>query len=217
MLIRKLQNKLFIYLKNRRLKRTYIDVNANIGKNCLIEGSEIHGNVSVGEKCKIHQTLISGNVTIGKYTSLWGPNIQVLSNKFPISIGSFCSIARDVTIQEFFHDHSRITTYYINRNLFGNRDNKELKSKGPIEIGNDVWIGTGAQIMSGVRVGNGAVIAANSTVTKDVLPYAIVGGVPAKVLKFRFDEERINELQEMKWWDWSEEEIRMNKEMFEKI
>jgi acetyltransferase-like isoleucine patch superfamily enzyme len=216
MLIRKIRNKYYSYLKNRRLKHSFIDVNASVDKECLIEGSELHGKVSVGQKCKIHQCLISGNVKIGRFTSLWGPNIQVLSNKHPITIGNFCSIARDVTIQEYFHDHSRMTTYYINRNLFGNRDNTELVSKGPIEIGNDVWIGTGVQIMSGVKIGNGVVVAANSTVTKDIPSYAIVGGVPAKILKHRFDTDKIKELEEMKWWDWSVEKIKKNRVIFDK-
>lgn len=215
MLIRKLKNKYYSYLKGKRFKQSYIDLNAVVGANCLIEASELHGKVSIGEKCKIHQCVISGSVTIGKFTSLWGPNIQVLASKHPITIGNFCSIARDVTIQEYFHDHSRLTTYYINRNLFGNRDNTELVSKGPIEIGNDVWIGTGVQIMSGVKIGNGAVIAANSTVTKDMPAYAVVGGVPAKVLKHRFEVEKIKKLEEMKWWDWSVEKIKENKNLFE--
>lgn len=81
-------------------------------------------------------------------------------------------------------------------------------NKGDIVIGNDVWIGFEAVIMAGVTIGDGAIIASRAVVTKDVEPYSIVGGVPAKPIRKRFSEEKIAELLEMKWWDWSEEEIQ---------
>ena len=75
-------------------------------------------------------------------------------------------------------------------------------------IGNDVWIGYEAVIMAGVHIGNGAIIAARAVVTKDVPPYTIVGGVPARPIRKRFDEEVIRKLETLKWWDWSAEKIR---------
>lgn len=78
---------------------------------------------------------------------------------------------------------------------------------GDIIIGNDVWIGYEAVILSGVTIGDGAVIGCRAVVTKDVPPYTIVGGVPAKPIRKRFDEETIKELQKIKWWDWPEEKI----------
>lgn len=86
-------------------------------------------------------------------------------------------------------------------------------TKGTIEIGNDVWIGTSAVILSGVKIGHGAVVAAGSLVTKNIPPYAIVGGNPAKIIKYRFNEDKIKELLEMNWWDWSEEKIKNNIEI----
>ena len=80
-------------------------------------------------------------------------------------------------------------------------------TKGDIVIGNDVWIGVGATILSGVTIGDGAVIAANATVTKDVEPYTVVGGVPAHYIKHRFDKKNIEKLLEIKWWDWDYEKI----------
>lgn len=74
-------------------------------------------------------------------------------------------------------------------------------------IGNDVWIGHGATIMGGVTIRDGAIVAANATVTRDVPPYAIVGGLPAKVLSYRFSEAQINALLKIKWWDWPAEKI----------
>ena len=83
-------------------------------------------------------------------------------------------------------------------------------TKGPIIIGNDVWIGTGVTIMSGISIGNGAVIAGNSLITKNVEPYSIVGGVPAKEIKKRFDPKTIDQLEKIKWWDWDIERIKTN-------
>lgn len=77
----------------------------------------------------------------------------------------------------------------------------------PAEIGNDVWIGQNAVIMDGVKIGDGAIVAAGAVVTKDVAPYAIVGGVPAKLIKYRFDEATIKDLLRLKWWELSDKEI----------
>ncbi len=88
-------------------------------------------------------------------------------------------------------------------------------NKGPIVIGNDVWSGFNTTVMSGVSVGNGAVIAAGAVVTKDVPPYAIVGGVPARVIKYRFDEPTIAALLRIGWWDWPEDKVRAHIEQLE--
>lgn len=81
---------------------------------------------------------------------------------------------------------------------------------GNIEIGNDVWIGYEAVILSGVSIGDGAIIGTRAVVTKDVPPYTIVGGVPAKPIRKRFDDETIEKLESLRWWDWSEESIKRN-------
>lgn len=215
-------NILFQVLKNKIFQKTkkfvgrfsHIDRNCKIHKKAKIISSEIYGNVIIDENSVIHKTLISGDVTIGKNTTLWGPNIQILSIKNSIKIGNFCSIARDVTIQEYFHDYNKLTTYFIGRNVFGENIETEVMSKGAIEIGNDVWIGTGVQIMSGIIIGNGAVIAANSTVTHNVPPYSIVAGVPAKIIKYRFSKEIIEKLLKIEWWNWDIEKIKQNKKIF---
>jgi len=214
MLLRRIKNRIYLLVKKWHLNQSYRDVNASVHPSVMIERVELHGKVTIEEKCKIHQAVLSGSIHIGRYTSLWGPNIQVLAHNNPITIGNFCSIARDVTIQEYFHDHSKLTTYFIGRNVFGQPIEHEVVSKGPISIGHDVWIGTGVQIMSGVTVGNGAVIAANSTVTKDVPPYAIVAGAPAKVIKFRFEQEKIDYIQNLQWWYWPLDKLVENKQLF---
>ncbi len=184
-----------------------IDEQASLHKTAFVKQSKIHGNVVVDEYVKLYKTTLSGKVSIGRYSSLWGPGIYVLSGKYEIKIGNFCSIARNVTFQEYFHDSSAFTTYNINRNLFGGDIKDEIVSKGPIVVGHDVWIGVNAVIMSGVTIGTGAIIGANSVVTKDVPPYAVVGGTPAKIIKYRFDEKRIGELLESEWWSLTPEQI----------
>lgn len=143
---------------------------------------------------------------IGDYT--YGePNIDDFGSK--LVIGKFCSIARGVTIVlGGEHNTHWISTYPFSA-IFQNKKHIEghPASKGDIVIGNDVWIGTEAIILSGVHLGDGAVVAARSVVTKDVPPYAIVGGNPAKVIKYRFDETSIKLLLEKKWWSKPIQEI----------
>lgn len=123
-----------------------------------------------------------------------------------LDIGSFCSISGHITV--YLGGNHRIdwaTTYpfgHINQNIFNNFNGKgHPQTKGDVKIGNDVWIGTSVTIMSGVTIGDGAVLANNSVITKDVEPYSIVGGNPFKLIKKRFDEETINQLLELKWWE----------------
>ena len=131
-------------------------------------------------------------------------------------IGKFCMIASGVTfiMNGANHPMDGITAYPFY--IFGNGWEKatpqsgELPYKGDTVIGNDVWIGSNATIMPGVHIGDGAIIATNSTVTKDVAPYSIVGGNPAKVLRKRFSEKKIKELLEMQWWNWELDKITDN-------
>ena len=129
------------------------------------------------------------------------------------TIGSFCSISENCTILlGGEHRTDFISTYpfgYKNRELIsGSFDLSCTKNKGNVIIGNDVWIGYNVTIMSGVKVGNGSVIGANSLVTKDVSPYSIVAGNPAKFLKYRFDEEVIKKLMIYEWWNLPNEKIQ---------
>lgn len=127
-----------------------------------------------------------------------------------LRIGSFCSIAEEVGI--FIGTHGRHTIDYASTYpiglVYGRSPEKvpssTLNGNLDVEIGNDVWVGRGALIMSGVTIGDGAVIAARALVNKDVPPYAIVGGVPAKTIKYRFPGSIIDKLLAVKWWDWSD-------------
>ncbi len=132
-----------------------------------------------------------------------------------LRIGKFCMIASDVKFIMNGANHltDSLSTYpfAIFENGWENAmDGKTYPKKGDINIGNDVWIGYNATIMAGVNVGDGAIIATNSTVTKDVLPFSIVGGNPAIRIKKRFSDDTIEKLLELKWWDWNIEKITKN-------
>lgn len=130
-----------------------------------------------------------------------------------LRIGAFCSIAEEVSI--FVGIHGRHTVDYVSTYPLGlvhGRSREKVPSATTlgdlgVSIGNDVWIGRGAMIMSGISIGDGAVVAARAVVTKDVAPYAIVGGVPAKVVKQRFAAVTVEKLLRLKWWNWSDEII----------
>ena len=135
-------------------------------------------------------------------------------NKDRLIIGKFCSIAcgAKFLFNSANHKMASLSTYTFP--LFFEEWGLEKENvaqawdqKGDIIIGNDVWIGYEAVVLSGVTIGDGAVIGCRAVVTKDIPPYTIVGGVPAKPIRKRFDEETIKELQKIKWWDWPEEKI----------
>ncbi len=156
-----------------------------------------------------HKQYESAFISVGDFT--YGvPKIYAWDEGAKLVIGKFCSIAENVIIM-LGGDHRTDwnTTYPFNALLpesFGYIKGHP-STKGDIIIGNDVWIAQGAKIMSGVTIGDGAVIAANAVVTKNVKPYEIVGGVPARVIKKRFSRKTIQVLEEICWWDWEVEKI----------
>jgi acetyltransferase-like isoleucine patch superfamily enzyme len=139
-----------------------------------------------------------GDWTYGKPNIVWGDEGAT------VRIGRFCSFATGVMIlMGSEHCIDWVSTYPFNI-LFERAKSMPLPSrtKGDVVIGHDVWFGTDALILSGVTIGNGAVIAARSVVTRDVAPYSIVAGVPARHVRFRFDPAMIEALQKIAWWDW---------------
>lgn len=145
--------------------------------------------------------------SVGRYTYMAARSGAVYAN-----IGSFCSIASNVGIGGGAHMLDGVSTSPIfnkGRNIFGkNFANIEFSPYKTTTVGNDVWIGNRAMIMQGVTIGDGAVIGAGSIVTKDVEPYTIVAGNPARVIRKRFDDETIEKLLRIKWWDMSEKDIK---------
>jgi acetyltransferase-like isoleucine patch superfamily enzyme len=150
-------------------------------------------------------------MSVGKY-SYGRPNINWNNNDAKLIIGNFCSIANGVNIYlGGNHRIDWITTYpfgHIHKNIFNKFDGVGHPStKGNVVIGNDVWIGANSTIMSGIKIGDGSVIANNSHVVKNVEPYSIVGGNPAKHIRYRFTQEQIKELLDIQWWYWEDEKI----------
>lgn len=146
---------------------------------------------------------------VGKYT--YFSHSTQIADKKNVIIGKYCSLANGVCIGVGNHPYKVLTTHpftYLDNDiqLYGNMpvaESNRLKRPEPAKtiIGNDVWIGHNAVVIGGVTVGDGAVIGAGAVVTKDVPPYAIVGGVPAKIIKYRFPQEIIDQLLEIRWWD----------------
>ncbi len=154
---------------------------------------------------------------IGDYT-YGSPQVLYDYNQSNLTIGKFCSFAHNIKI--FLGGNHRtdwITTYPFMSIPIAFPESSGLtghpSSKGDVTIGNDVWIGYDTTIMSGVKIGNGAVIAAASVVTKNIGAYEIWGGNPAKFIKKRFDDDTIQNLEQTAWWDWDIEKIRENVEL----
>jgi len=160
-------------------------------------------------KLLLHGLIAKHGWTVGDHT--YGEPTVVDPQCAHLSIGRFTSIATHVTIVLGNHRMDAVTTYpFKTLNRFwpaAARVGADHQTKGDVAIGNDVWIGQGVTILSGVRIGDGAVLGAQSVVTKDVPPYAIVAGNPARVLRYRFDELTIKRLLALCWWDWPQDQI----------
>jgi acetyltransferase-like isoleucine patch superfamily enzyme len=182
---------------------------ARFSKSIIDPGCSIDPSSEIDANCHIIRNSMVIRSSIRSYSYV-GRN-SIIQNA---AIGSFCSIANDVFVGLGTHPTDHFTTsplFYRTRNTFGIRvvdEDLDFQEYKPIEIGHDVWIGARAVVMDGVRIGHGAVIAANAVVTKDVPPYAIVGGVPAKLIKYRFPPAKIERLLASEWWLWPVDEIR---------
>lgn len=181
------------------------------------------------ETVYLKQVISNPNISVGEFTmynDFVNDPMQFERNnvlyQYPINhdkliIGKFCSIAcgAKFIFNSANHTLSSVSTYPFP--IFFEEWGLNIKdvaaawdNKGDIVIGNDVWIGYEAVIMAGVTVGDGAIIGTRAVVTKDVPPYTIVGGVPAKPIRKRFDNEALDELLKIRWWDWPEEKIARN-------
>lgn len=187
-------------IKLLRAKRKYKNVKfgkaVNIGKASTFEGYNVLGNrVTFVGNCGRCSYIGDGSTIYGK-------------------IGRFCSIGFGVITLQGTHPTHFVSTspsfystlghnglYFVKENAFVEKKYADSEKRYPVVIGNDVWIGHGAVILGGVTIGDGAIIGAGAIVTKDVAPYTIVAGNPARVIRSRFDEETIEKLLQIKWWD----------------
>ena len=144
-------------------------------------------------------------------------NIITWSDQYKVHLGKYNSIGRDCNF--FLHANHRADWVTTTSQLLGpvtpeiaemHMNMGHPTCKGDIKVGNDVWIGATSTIMSGITIGDGAIIGAGSMVTKNVPPFAIVAGNPSKIVKYRFTEEQIEKLLQISWWDWEEDKIKDN-------
>ena len=163
-------------------------------------------NCSIDPSSKVDSECTLSAVKMGRYSYV-GSGTRITDT----NIGSFCSIGGRCGIGGGIHPTNMVSTspvFLKGRNILNKHfANISYNPSETVSIGNDVWIGEGVCIVSGVNIGDGAVIGAHAVVTKDVEPYSIVAGVPAKLIKKRFDDDTINKLLELKWWDLSDEEL----------
>lgn len=189
--------------------------------------------VSVGARCK--NTEFGGDNYIGRFTRVNNSSIGymsyvgVKSELFSCKIGKYCSLGSRIKVVNGFHPTN---TFVSTHPAFYSVNNGNLKSfvekqkfdeyryaedNYYVVIGNDVWIGNDVIIMAGVTIGNGAIVATGALVTHDVVPYSIVGGVPAKKIGQRFDDKISDELERIKWWDFQQEWIMNHADAFDNI
>ena len=210
------------------LNKNFKFIESNNGNGIVFGNSEVEiGKFGCKRVVSIEAPVIlrGGNIDVGFIGAFTYTNGE--SNfRYIESIGRFCQIASDVTIGLAEYDTKNITTHamfdigtemfknYYNFNTYEKKyneikenmkKNRNRKKDKFVIIGNDVWIGAQTIILRGVKIGDGAVIAAGSVVTKDVPPYAVVGGNPAKIIKDRFKESIIQQLLEIKWWNYGPE------------
>lgn len=164
----------------------------------LIGGSALDPRVEVGH----------GTYGVGERTVL------LFRDDDRVTIGKYCSVAYGVTIIASGEHNYRGVANYPFAAVLKHDVKRDTCSKGAVRIGNDVWLGAHATVLSGVTIGDGAVVAAGAVVAGPVPPYAIVGGVPAKLIKYRFSEQIIAEMLRVAWWDWQQQVVEENRELF---
>lgn len=211
--------RLAMFFHKRRLKKKFdlkLGKNVFIGTSTICEGKNYFplnssiSSSSIGYGSYLGANTVISKSQIGRYTSI-GPNVTCIFGKHPSNI--FVS-----THPAFFSINNVNLISYTKTNKFNEyADAKDPEGKYSIKIGNDVWIGANVSIMDGIEIGDGAIIAANALVNKNVAPYTIIGGVPGKVIKKRFSDDQINFLLKFKWWNKSKEWVSDNASLFEDI
>lgn len=193
-----------ICYNNTRLTKSEIGPKCTIGDNSILFKSRLEGSNVINRGCFISDS----EMGFATYT---GMNCIIKNT----NIGKYCDLSWNLSLGGANHHYMRtmkFSEYHLNQILNGSSP-IIAKPDPPTVIGNDVWIGNGAIVLRGVNVGDGAVIGAGAVVTRDVEPYTIVVGIPAKPIKKRFSDDIIAELLELQWWNWTVDKIRQKKEL----
>lgn len=197
----------------KRKKSCIFQQNTVVDRKSHFEGRNLLGaearieNSEIGYASYLAEKTVLKNTHIGRYTSI-GPNVKNIIGKHPSQ--DFVS-----THPVFYSLQKQVGMTYVSEDKF--LEYEWTENGFANEIGNDVWIGANVLLMPGVTIGDGAIVAAGGVVTRDVPPYAIVGGVPAKIIRYRFSEETIKFLLKLKWWNKPEKWIKEHAELFEDI
>ncbi|MBF8457267.1 CatB-related O-acetyltransferase [Kaistella sp. G5-32] len=201
-------DRLKFYLRNILFK--IVPELSNVVDNNIVWNSvrNIKHNSVISPKAYIGEIFSLVDSKIGDYTSI-SANSKISFTE----IGKFCSIGPNFISGWGIHPTDGISTsplFYSKSHATGNTFSEinKIQERLPVVIGNDVWIGANCFILDGVKIGNGVIIAAGAVVTKDVENFSIVGGVPAKVIKYRFEKEDIEKLEILKWWDFDNENLK---------
>ena len=188
---------------------------SRIGSGTFFEGFNKIGKFSyfqgkIGRFSYIGDNVVVMGGGIGRYSSI-SSNVHVINGRHPMK-EPFVS-----TSPIFYAKNTPVGFSFVNKQMFDEYASIAGEEKFQVKIGNDCWVGYGVSIVGGVTIGDGAVVLANATVTKDVPPYSIVGGVPARIVGLRYDESTIEKLLEIKWWDKDELWIKENASAFNDI
>lgn len=209
----------------------------SLGNNVTLKDTKVSGCIHIGDDAEVVQSEFRGRVSIGKnfYAKrfLCGENVAIYNDVktidssvnaysyiaaeaivFYATVGRFCSIGPRVIVGHGEHPVDFISTHpsFFSKSLqcgisFASGNNS-FEETARVSIGNDVWIGANAYLRNGIKIDDGAIVAAGAVVTHDVPAYAVVGGVPARIIKYRFSAEEIDVLKKISWWDWSEEYLK---------
>ena len=209
------------WLKRIYYRLKYRSKNIIIDKNVFLNNdNKFEGYNFIGE----NSTIYGSEIGIATYIS---PNSILIW----VKVGRFCSVGKNLatalglhpssvfvsTHPSFFSVGKQSGFTFAKETIFEEHKYVDPSKKFVVEIGNDVWIGDNVTIMDGIKIGDGAIIGTGAIVTRDVLPYAIVTGIPAKLNRYRFTEQQIEKLMNIKWWYWNFDKIKANSHLFNNI
>ena len=196
--------------KLERKTSSIISLRCTFNKSTFLEGKNKIGVADISSsRIGYGSYIVSGmlnNCNIGRFTSI-GSNVNVLAATHPTTFVS--------TFPGFYNTKNKGIFKTVNDIHFN--ENKTCSNGFFVNIGSDVWIGNNVAIIGGISIGDGSIIGANALITKDVPPYAIVGGVPAKVIKYRFSKDQIKKLNQIKWWNWDIDKIAERSKLFDDL